>query len=184
MASHYRLQVIADRLVEHFVSAGLMVREWDRVKLHGTVMNTLFRKDSTGKDINTHMQPDSHKGIVEKLLNCWDRIDCCRPVNVCQFPLISFGLECSCSDDKAESWPILTTKLCREESGRQFSVWPQFCLRTLSCMFSKYSDKSFIHFGHGSSPGAVLKFVLGLPGTQHRDCATADHVYRLVDKPY
>ncbi len=46
-----RLQVIADRLVEHFVSAGLMVREWDRVKLHGTVMNTLFRKDSTGKDI-------------------------------------------------------------------------------------------------------------------------------------
>lgn len=41
------LQVIADRLVEHFVSAGLMVREWDRVKLHGTVMNTLFRKDST-----------------------------------------------------------------------------------------------------------------------------------------
>lgn len=55
MASHYRLQVIADRLVEHFVSAGLMVREWDRVKLHGTVMNTLFRKDSTGKDINTHM---------------------------------------------------------------------------------------------------------------------------------
>lgn len=55
MASHYRLHVIADRLVEHFVSAGLMVREWDRVKLHGTVMNTLFRKDSTGKDINTHM---------------------------------------------------------------------------------------------------------------------------------
>lgn len=48
-----KLQVIADRLVEHFVSVGLMVREWDRVKLHGTVMNTLFRKDSTGKDI-TH----------------------------------------------------------------------------------------------------------------------------------
>uniref|UniRef100_UPI003AAEC6F4 activating signal cointegrator 1 complex subunit 1 n=1 Tax=Centroberyx gerrardi TaxID=166262 RepID=UPI003AAEC6F4 len=44
------LQVIADRLVEHFVSAGWMVREWDRVKLHGTVMNTLFRKDSTGED--------------------------------------------------------------------------------------------------------------------------------------
>ena len=43
---------MADRLVEHFVSAGLMVREWDRVKLHGTVMNTLFRKDSTGRGIN------------------------------------------------------------------------------------------------------------------------------------
>ncbi|XP_061564005.1 activating signal cointegrator 1 complex subunit 1 [Cololabis saira] len=45
-----KLQTIADRLVEHFVSAGLMVREWDRVKLHGTVMNTLFRKDSTVAD--------------------------------------------------------------------------------------------------------------------------------------
>lgn len=45
-----KLQVIADRLVEHFASAGLMVREWDRVKLHGTVMNTLFRKDSTVED--------------------------------------------------------------------------------------------------------------------------------------
>ncbi|KAK2820500.1 hypothetical protein Q5P01_023459 [Channa striata] len=45
-----KLQVIADRLVEHFVSVGLMVKEWDRVKLHGTVMNTLFRKDSTVED--------------------------------------------------------------------------------------------------------------------------------------
>lgn len=44
-----RLQVIADRLVEHFVSAGLMVREWERVKLHGTVINTLFRKDHAGR---------------------------------------------------------------------------------------------------------------------------------------
>lgn len=47
----WRLQAVADQLVEHFVSAGLMVREWDRVKLHGTVMNTLFRKDSTGKAV-------------------------------------------------------------------------------------------------------------------------------------
>ncbi|XP_017288930.1 activating signal cointegrator 1 complex subunit 1 [Kryptolebias marmoratus] len=45
-----KLQLIADRLVEHFVSAGLMVREWDRVKLHGTVMNTLFRKDFSAED--------------------------------------------------------------------------------------------------------------------------------------
>ncbi|XP_069547989.1 activating signal cointegrator 1 complex subunit 1 [Brachyistius frenatus] len=45
-----KLQAIADRLVEHFVSVGLMVREWDRVKLHGTVMNTVFRKDSAVED--------------------------------------------------------------------------------------------------------------------------------------
>ncbi|XP_057681957.1 activating signal cointegrator 1 complex subunit 1 [Corythoichthys intestinalis] len=42
-----KLQVIADRLVEYFVSVGQMTKEWDRVKLHGTVMNTLFRKGTT-----------------------------------------------------------------------------------------------------------------------------------------
>ncbi|XP_029383116.1 activating signal cointegrator 1 complex subunit 1 isoform X2 [Echeneis naucrates] len=45
-----KLQAIADQLIEHFVSLGLMVKEWDRVKLHGTVMNTLFRKDTTSED--------------------------------------------------------------------------------------------------------------------------------------
>ncbi|KFQ20897.1 Activating signal cointegrator 1 complex subunit 1, partial [Mesitornis unicolor] len=43
-----RLQVIADQLVERFVASGLMLKEWDRVKLHATVMNTLFRKDPSG----------------------------------------------------------------------------------------------------------------------------------------
>lgn len=43
-----RLQTIADKLVERFVASGLMLKEWDRVKLHATVMNTLFRKDPSG----------------------------------------------------------------------------------------------------------------------------------------
>ncbi|XP_068610329.1 activating signal cointegrator 1 complex subunit 1 isoform X1 [Brachionichthys hirsutus] len=50
LASASRLQVIAGRLAEHFVAAGLMVRERERVKLHGTVMNTLFRRDSSVED--------------------------------------------------------------------------------------------------------------------------------------
>ncbi|XP_074475170.1 activating signal cointegrator 1 complex subunit 1 isoform X1 [Sebastes fasciatus] len=57
-----KLQVIADRLVEHFVSAGLMVREWDRVKLHGTVMNTLFRKDSTACPLHSGVFPVEDTG--------------------------------------------------------------------------------------------------------------------------
>lgn len=43
-----RLQAIADQLVERFVASGLMLKEWDRVKLHATVMNTLFRRDPGG----------------------------------------------------------------------------------------------------------------------------------------
>ncbi|XP_036590563.1 activating signal cointegrator 1 complex subunit 1 isoform X2 [Trichosurus vulpecula] len=48
-----RLQLIADQLVERFVLSGLMMKEWDRVKLHATVMNTLFRKDPTAEDRNS-----------------------------------------------------------------------------------------------------------------------------------
>ncbi len=40
--------MLADRLVDTFSTAGLMTREYDRVKLHITVMNTLMRKDPSG----------------------------------------------------------------------------------------------------------------------------------------
>lgn len=43
-----KLQMLADRLVDRFVSLNLMQRQYERVKLHITIMNTLFRKDSTG----------------------------------------------------------------------------------------------------------------------------------------
>ncbi|WAR27338.1 ASCC1-like protein [Mya arenaria] len=42
------LQSIADRLVDRFETSGLLQRDHDRVKLHVTVMNTIFRKDPTG----------------------------------------------------------------------------------------------------------------------------------------
>jgi len=40
-----RLQQLADALVEKFVEAGLMRREHDQVKLHVTVLNSLFRRE-------------------------------------------------------------------------------------------------------------------------------------------
>jgi len=40
-----RLQAFADQLVDRFVAYGIMLREYDRVKLHITVMNSLMRKD-------------------------------------------------------------------------------------------------------------------------------------------
>uniref|UniRef100_A0A8C4WGU8 Activating signal cointegrator 1 complex subunit 1 n=1 Tax=Gopherus evgoodei TaxID=1825980 RepID=A0A8C4WGU8_9SAUR len=47
-----KLQLIADRLMEQFVTSGLMMKEWDRVKLHATIMNTLFRKDTNVEQQN------------------------------------------------------------------------------------------------------------------------------------
>ena len=40
--------MLVDQLVNRFVTAGFMTREYDRVKLHVTVMNTLMRKDPSG----------------------------------------------------------------------------------------------------------------------------------------
>ncbi|XP_067828539.1 activating signal cointegrator 1 complex subunit 1 isoform X2 [Heptranchias perlo] len=47
-----KLQLIVDGLMERFVASGLMGQEWDRVKLHATLMNTLFRRDPTVEDRN------------------------------------------------------------------------------------------------------------------------------------
>ena len=44
-----RLQELVDRVLERFQASGLIVKEWNSVKLHATVMNTLFRKDPNGK---------------------------------------------------------------------------------------------------------------------------------------
>ena len=40
-----KLQELADFIVGEFAKTGLMPRQFDRVKLHMTVLNTLFRKD-------------------------------------------------------------------------------------------------------------------------------------------
>nr|XP_045606852.1 activating signal cointegrator 1 complex subunit 1-like [Procambarus clarkii] len=44
----HSLQTIADSLVDEFVKAGVLNRQHDRVKLHVTLMNTLFRHDRDG----------------------------------------------------------------------------------------------------------------------------------------
>jgi len=39
--------MFADRVVDRFVASGIMCREFDHVKLHITVINSLMRKDSS-----------------------------------------------------------------------------------------------------------------------------------------
>ena len=62
-----RLQLLADTLVDRFVSAGLMKREYDQVKLHATVMNTKQRDDpeqeAPAKKSRSDMPPRFKKRI-------------------------------------------------------------------------------------------------------------------------
>ncbi|XP_062989057.1 activating signal cointegrator 1 complex subunit 1 isoform X1 [Elgaria multicarinata webbii] len=56
-----KLQLIADRLMDRFVASGLMMKEWDRVKLHATVMNTIFRKDPSAEEQSNRTAGKSFK---------------------------------------------------------------------------------------------------------------------------
>lgn len=43
-----KLQLICDQIVDKFVESGITSRQYDRVKLHLTLINSLFRKDENG----------------------------------------------------------------------------------------------------------------------------------------
>lgn len=79
-----RLQILADRLVDKFTSTGLMQREYDRVKLHVTVMNTLFRKDPTGT-----AEPDRRQGKGRKERESFNAISLLQ-----KFGNYKFGEDC------------------------------------------------------------------------------------------
>ncbi|XP_044742694.1 activating signal cointegrator 1 complex subunit 1 [Chrysoperla carnea] len=52
------LQRISDELIDYLVEEDLMFQKYDRVKLHVTLMNTLFRKDRDGLKYNTENEYD------------------------------------------------------------------------------------------------------------------------------
>jgi len=55
------LQEVAERIVDKFVEVGLMKREYDRIKFHVTLMNTLFRKDKN--DVGDKNDPDNRESF-------------------------------------------------------------------------------------------------------------------------
>ncbi|XP_006822825.1 activating signal cointegrator 1 complex subunit 1-like [Saccoglossus kowalevskii] len=62
-----KLQHIADNLVEKFGSSGLMQKDYDRVKLHCTVINTLFRKDPAAGGVRGSAERNrEQRGIKER----------------------------------------------------------------------------------------------------------------------
>eukprot|EP00088_Acartia_fossae_P009505 TRINITY_DN14616_c0_g1_i1.p1 TRINITY_DN14616_c0_g1~~TRINITY_DN14616_c0_g1_i1.p1 ORF type:complete len:356 (+),score=78.36 TRINITY_DN14616_c0_g1_i1:43-1110(+) len=64
------LQEIAEQIVDKFVDAGLMKREYDRIKFHVTLMNTLFRKDKT--DVGDKNDPENRESFdARTILNLY-----------------------------------------------------------------------------------------------------------------
>lgn len=63
---------MADGLVERFVSSGLMQRQYDRVKLHITMMNTMFRKDSSGTAAPVAPPRDRDRGQANRPRESFD----------------------------------------------------------------------------------------------------------------
>jgi len=61
-----KLQMIADRIVDHLCSQNLMTQQYDRVKIHATVMNTLFRRDNSGTDAPMPRGGDQDRRPIRK----------------------------------------------------------------------------------------------------------------------
>ncbi|XP_019620390.1 PREDICTED: activating signal cointegrator 1 complex subunit 1-like [Branchiostoma belcheri] len=61
-----KLQTMADGVVERFVSAGLTEQEYDRVKLHTTVMNTLFRRDPSASPDKSSRKAGKGRPLKER----------------------------------------------------------------------------------------------------------------------
>ena len=58
-----RLEIICNQLAEKFMSAGLMQKDYDRVKLHATIMNTLFRKEPSGVVRTSEQDQSQSRGV-------------------------------------------------------------------------------------------------------------------------
>jgi len=62
------LQTTAEKIIDRFVESGLMKRDYDRIKFHVTLMNTLFRKDKDDvgdKNEANHRESFDSRGILE-----------------------------------------------------------------------------------------------------------------------
>jgi hypothetical protein len=60
------LQTLCDQLVDKFVSAGIMTRQHDRVKMHVTLINTLFRRDDAGIGDNESGKGNTSSSALDK----------------------------------------------------------------------------------------------------------------------
>lgn len=65
-----RLQEAVDRIVDRFVVSGLMQKEYDRVKLHCTLLNTRFRREEGELDTELRESFDA-----SHLLEGWGSLD-------------------------------------------------------------------------------------------------------------
>lgn len=60
MNGENKIQLIADDLMNKFCENGLTKKQYDQVKLHATVMNTLKRQDNTcGQDVSVRAQRET-----------------------------------------------------------------------------------------------------------------------------
>ena len=57
------IQIIADKLLNRFVDSGLSKKQFDRVKLHATVMHSLLRQEASGPDVKRSEEDKSRKSF-------------------------------------------------------------------------------------------------------------------------
>ena len=77
--------MLADRLVDKFCASGLMQRDFERVKLHITVMNSLMRKDPTGASEPHRNRQNDRQNERQPMMKDRESFDAANVLKVCEF---------------------------------------------------------------------------------------------------
>lgn len=90
-----RLQNLADALVDKFACKGLMKREYDRVKLHATVMNTKQRDSSEEQTPAKKSRSDVPPRFKKRISFDARKLITVRDVDFHKMSSIYYFLQCS-----------------------------------------------------------------------------------------
>ncbi|XP_039279979.1 activating signal cointegrator 1 complex subunit 1 isoform X2 [Nilaparvata lugens] len=62
-------QLLCDNIVDYFTKEGVMEKEYDQVKMHITLMNTVFRRKSSVETIRKNRKPIDVSSIIKEYEN-------------------------------------------------------------------------------------------------------------------
>ncbi|RZF44333.1 hypothetical protein LSTR_LSTR006883 [Laodelphax striatellus] len=68
-SDHELWQTLCDSVVDYFTKAGIIQKEYDQVKMHITLMNTIFRRKSSVKEVRKNRRPIDVSSIIKEYEN-------------------------------------------------------------------------------------------------------------------
>jgi len=132
-----RLQMFADRLVDRFVASGMMLHEYDHVKLHITVMNSLMRKDLSNAIVSEDSRTATRTGTKDR-----ESFDATRVIEVIFVAVFYVGCKWRIMDDVMVAGifylPFVDLRACCLHSMKQYKVFTLDGIDLVNCLAQSF----------------------------------------------